>query len=505
MKKELLGVLYIPLLVIGLLNLPDRLGILLLTWPFLGSLLLHMLAKIYGAGGSFRTSLAVWLISHTWWLALVALMPLGLLQPIVLMILVLLTGKAIIGGLRSLHGIKKGVAGSVSILYGVFLYIFYVAEVQTSVFYAILLFMLYLNRKRLTREAFALLYRTHAGLKTMDKLAVACPSFLKIIGLISILLGFVGMVFISGYVVYNVFQLLFVPGAVPAVTPLLPGIQMPGSEISLPLAYGILSLFIVVVLHEFCHGVIARVYQVPVKSSGLVLFGPLVGAFVEPDEIRLSKEPAKVQLSIFSIGPISNIMAAVIVLFVIIPFVLAPVTDVFFEPKNVTITAVREAGPAARAGITPSLLISVAEKNVRSAKEFTESIKSTTPGKEMIIQTDKGTFTVVPDAGEKHPLIGITLQESIGIKSSYTQFGFLPWVIIWLNVFMLWFFIISVGVGIANLLPIGPLDGGRMLKAGLSAHFTKQEGEWLWKWVGLSLFLAIMFILLFPLFKWVLP
>ncbi len=508
MKRVISGILYIlyiPLLLIGLLNFPAKIGFLLLLWPFLGPSLLHALTRIYGGTGSFWTTLDIWFESHAWWAALVFLIPLEALRPTSIMILLFLTGRTMLKELHAGHRMNRGVALSASILYGVFVYIFYTAEVQTSIFYTIIIAMVYLNRKKLTREAFVLLYRTQIGLKAMDSIARRYPRILKILGLFSIFFGFLGMLFISGYVLYNVFQLLFIPGSMPALTPLVPGVQIPGSQLSLPLIYGILSLFMVVVMHEFSHGVLSCVYKVPVKSSGLVLLGPLMGAFVEPDETHLSKQSAKVQLSVFGIGPFSNIVAALLVAFVIIPYILSPVTNVFFETTNITITSVRDGGPAEKAGITPSLLLAVEGKKIKDTGEFITILKGATPEKEISIQTDLGTFNVIPEIREKNPIIGVNLQEGVGIKAAYAMLGPLPWALRWIYTFMIWFTIISIGVGIANMLPVGPVDGGRMLRVGLGAIFTKNESDWIWKWIGMSLFLAILFILFFPLFKWILP
>ncbi len=62
------------------------------------------------------------------------------------------------------------------------------------------------------------------------------------------------------------------------------------------------------VVHEFSHGVVARAHDINVKSSGLAFFGPILGAFVEPDDKELKSKPYKSQLSLFAAGPFSNII-----------------------------------------------------------------------------------------------------------------------------------------------------------------------------------------------------
>jgi len=44
-----------------------------------------------------------------------------------------------------------------------------------------------------------------------------------------------------------------------------------------------------------------------------------------------------------------------------------------------------------------------------------------------------------------------------------------------------------------NLLPMGPLDGGRMFKVVCDKYFKKDLAHKIWKYVGLFLFALILF------------
>lgn len=499
MKKGVIAALIVYVLLLS--SMPS---LFLLLFPLGGILLLYVLTRIYGGCGSLQETAEIWFISHALGGITYIFHAYGFsFFPLFFVILAIITGKVLLDKIQKVHCLTKGVALSSLILYAVFVYIFTVAEMTTSLFYAGLLGIIFLNRHKLSREAFVLLYRSTWGISLMETLAHRYPRMLRFFGWGSIILGFGGMIFITGYVFYNVFQLLFVAHAVPSISPLLPGVQLPGSPIALPLFYGIISLFFVVVIHEFFHGVLARTYAIPVKSSGLVLFGPLLGAFVEPDETILRKRTAPIQLSIFSVGPCSNIVAAALVLLVLL-FALIPLREMFFSFTPLEIQAVRDQGPAAKAGITSeSLVFSIDGRNVTTIDDFTAFMTNATPEKALEIVTNKGMFRVYPEKAENRVVLGVTLQKSLLLKE--TGLGFLPWTLIYLEQLLSWFIIISIGIGIANLLPIGPVDGGRMLHVGLAQIFTKKESEWIWQWVGTSLFLAIIFILLFPFFTWVLP
>ncbi|EQD30907.1 peptidase M50, partial [mine drainage metagenome] len=82
----------------------------------------------------------------------------------------------------------------------------------------------------------------------------------------------------------------------PGVAPVIPGID-------LPLFSGVLSLAIILIIHEFSHGILARSFKVKLKSVGVLLFGVIpVGAFVEPDEREVVKLKKDKQNRIFSAG-----------------------------------------------------------------------------------------------------------------------------------------------------------------------------------------------------------
>ena len=64
-------------------------------------------------------------------------------------------------------------------------------------------------------------------------------------------------------------------------------------------------------------------------------------------------------------------------------------------------------------------------------------------------------------------------------------------------------FVLNLGIGLFNLVPIGPLDGGRMLQLACHKLFDREKGNKIWGYIGLF-FLLIIFINIaagFGLFK----
>ena len=151
-------------------------------------------------------------------------------------------------------------------------------------FYALLIVFFIRHRKKFEVQGgiFAL-YKTKLGIRLMEKLSKFFPKFLKFLGILGVVIGFIGMITIFIILIDGVIKIFTLPEAPPTVAPLLPGIKIPGLP-RLSFWHWIISIFIVAVIHEFSHGVFAKLHKVKVKSSGFPFLGPILAALVEPDE-----------------------------------------------------------------------------------------------------------------------------------------------------------------------------------------------------------------------------
>ena len=92
----------------------------------------------------------------------------------------------------------------------------------------------------------------------------------------------------------------------PGATFLLPGYNLPFFE-------AIISLLIILIVHEGAHAILARIARIPVLSSGIVLFGIIpIGAFVEPDETKLNKLEKTKQTRVLVAGSTANLFTSII-------------------------------------------------------------------------------------------------------------------------------------------------------------------------------------------------
>ena len=386
--------------------------------------------------------------------------------------------------------------------------------IAAVVFLVILTIFVFLKRKSLDTKQiipyflYFSMYRTKFGLKLMDFFAKKYRKAVIYIGYLGILVGFLGMILISYGLISNIYVLFTKPEATPGVGLVLP-FKAKGI-FYVPFFYWIISIFIIAVVHEFSHGLIARANNLKVKSSGfafLALVVPIIpAAFVEPDEKELRKRSHKEQLSVFAAGPFANI--AIAFLFVAIAsFILAPVANAVIEPNGVKVADYVKGRdklkfPAEMAGIKIGEVIQQVDNNPTPYVEnLSTSLRSKKPNDAVIIKTDKSSYEIKlaknPD-NESQAYIGAYLEQSTkikdGIKASYGEF--LPNALIWAYGLFVILVVLNFGIGLFNLVPIGPLDGGRMLQLALHRIFDKEKGDKYWYYVGMF-FLILIFINIF--------
>jgi len=348
--------------------------------------------------------------------------------------------------------------------------------IAAIIFIILLGFFLWNKRKQveLQKALFPILYvvmcRSKFGIRSMERLAKKFPRSLKVLADISIILGFLGMLLISAELVMNTVDVFTSPAGVPGIQPVLP-FEAKG-VFFVPFLYWILSIFLLALVHEFCHGVIARVYKIPVKSSGFaflcVLLPVIPAAFVEPDEKAVQKKPRRQQLGMLAAGPISNMVFA-FAMFCLF-FVLSPALSAAFNAQGAEVLSVSPDSPAFSAGLRGNdIITSLNGIAITALDNMTKVLNNSVPNDTLSIQTKNASFSVVlasnPNNASKSYL-GITARTHFAAKLEFVdKYGaWLPPVLQWFVGLVFWLFMLNIGIGLFNLLPIGPLDGGRMFQ-----------------------------------------
>ena len=335
------------------------------------------------------------------------------------------------------------------------------------VFYSIILIFYFTHKERFIIQAkiFAL-YKTKLGLRTMDKIANAFPRFLKYLAYTGIGVGFIGMFFMLYILIKETIALIFIPGTLPAIAPVLPGIDIPGAP-ALSFWHWVIAIFITAVIHEFSHGIVARLHKVKVKSSGFAFMGPILAAFVEPNEKTLIKKTPAQQLSIFAAGPFSNIILGILILLFSL-LIFSPLVSDLYDAQGITVNELMIDYPIYDLDVqTPFTITKINGEETLDALQFYEVTVTLKPDEEVTLTTDQGEILVTPT---EHPenssmaFFGISgLEQEQELKENYSYLAPFENTISWFSLLLLWLFIINIGIGLFNLLPLGPVDGGRML------------------------------------------
>lgn len=371
-----------------------------------------------------------------------------------------------------------------------------------AIFYVFILLIYYKYKHKFEVQGKVfIMYKSKLGLGLMDRIAKRWPRLLNLFAYLSVFTGFLGMGFILYFLIKETFKFVSVPGTSPPLSPVLPGIDIPGAP-ALSFWHWIIALFVVAVVHEFSHGVYARLYDIKVKSSGFAFLGPILAAFVEPDEKVMSQKPKFQQLAILSAGPFSNLVWGLIFM-VLLFFAINPLVNYSFEPQGIIVNEFVEGYPMSKSGITlPFVVKGINGIATDTAEDFAKVASNLKPKETVTVFTDKGEYSIVlasnPDEPEKG-FMGVTgFKQKFDVRKNISSLGKLPFALLWINLLFVWLFIINIGVGLFNLLPLGPIDGGKMFFVGATA-LLKDENK------AKKLFVAVTYFVMLLIFINILP
>lgn len=208
---------------------------------------------------------------------------------------------------------------------------------------------LYKRKKKIEREGILYIYRTKIGIKLIDYIGKKCKKTLDILQYISISIGYllmVGMLFLLSRVIYTYLKFPEITRVLkaPPLMPLIPYFpRIFGVQRFFPpfyFTYFIISILIVASVHEFSHGIFAKSKKLKIKSTGFAFLGPLMGAFVEPDEKQMTKKSKLDQMAILSAGVFANIITAILFIFITWLFLALAFTQTGAVFNNYAVTQI---------------------------------------------------------------------------------------------------------------------------------------------------------------------
>jgi membrane-associated protease RseP (regulator of RpoE activity) len=274
-----------------------------------------------------------------------------------------------------------------------------------------------------------------------------------------------------------------------------------------PVTYGLIALIITLVIHEAGHGIVARVYNIKVESTGILLFvGIPIGAFVNIEQEELAKATIKQKSAILTAGALNNMILAFISL-IALYFIVSTLTPIptSSEPQfGVMVAGVNNGSLADKLGLSKgSIIQTISGQKVHTVEDLSSILRSNlghniqvtwqektgakitrfiglpsfaeankgilgiyitdvAPNPSLVLQRYRSAFTSNPIALLTPPTLGqgmyvvpysdlmASKYESNALGSSYPVIANM--------LFWIWF--INFNVGIFNALPITFLDGG---------------------------------------------
>jgi membrane-associated protease RseP (regulator of RpoE activity) len=287
---------------------------------------------------------------------------------------------------------------------------------------------------------------------------------------VSVVLGFIMMGAAFWYLASNLSNFFVKPESFSEMTVLIPGVTIQSSS---NIAYFLLSVPIVLIIHEGAHGIVATLEKIKVKTGGFAVFIALFAGFVEPDEEDFEKARKISRLRVIGAGATSNILFSFIIAGLLIfnpSFALImpdPIRNIMYhEPLGVPIVSVTEGSGAEKAGLLKDDIITAIDGNhIALPQDFAKiKLKAGDTVNVSILRDGKILqIPVVTTPSKDDPQKGM-----LGIlRAALPSYQpVVPYYIHWspeVFMFLLWLWMLSFFIGIFNMLPLPILDGGKFI------------------------------------------
>jgi len=315
----------------------------------------------------------------------------------------------------------------------------------------------------------------------------------------SILISIFGLpAFIIGALTMHAYEIIFIHSEIPGISPMLPSVKdgeiglgfLGYNEIFIPIWYGIIALIILLTSHEISHGILSYAHKINLKSTGLLTFGIIpIGAFVEPDEEAMKKCEGYKRMQIYVMGSFANFVVAMLGVLLLTLLVSAA-----YSPDNgMLVGSVMNNSPSYGVLSEGMIIYKIDNENPW------EQLQNLSQNKTITLETNEGNLTLTTG---QHPniegrgYVGITY--SIPINKGLENFENFIRILLEL---LKWIILLNFLVGITNLMPLSPFDGGKMIEEIIASLNLNKEivGHIILAIIGLMLFLLI--INAFPILK----
>ena len=327
-----------------------------------------------------------------------------------------------------------------------------------------------LEKRGFEIKAYSLTYKNYGVQAALTKVLNRTRRGIRVFADISVVAGFLMMGFAFWFLLNNVSNYFVEPTEFSELTILIPGVTLTSSA---SITYFLLSIPIVLVIHEGAHGIVATLEKIKIKTGGFAIFIALFAGFVEPDEEEFNKAKKISKLRVIGAGATSNVifsfaLGAILLTNPLFAIVLPePILGwMYEEPDGVLVLSIIEGSGAEKAGLQPNDIITAINGiDVRTPLDFQKAdiVPGQTVNVSILRSGQQLELPIVIMPSEDDPergLIGIIRDNSFAYKPVY---NFIEWNNPSLSMFLLWLWMISFFIGIINMLPLPILDGGKFI------------------------------------------
>ena len=325
-------------------------------------------------------------------------------------------------------------------------------------------------------KAYSLVYKNRGVNDVLIKILGRTKRGIKVFADVSVIAGFIMMGFAFYFLLNNVSNYFTAQNDFQELTVLIPGVTLTSAP---AITFFLLSIPIVLVMHEGAHGIVAALEKIKIKTGGFAIFIALFAGFVEPDEEEFDKAKKISKLRVIGAGATSNVLFAIVLGAIMltnpifgmvlegIPLFGEVILNTFYElPQGVLILSIIENSGAEQAGLLANdVITTINDVSIYSPADFPilnpgeiASVSVLRDGQELEFGLE---VMASPDDPERG-LIGIMRDNSIPYKPTM---NFIDWTNVDFNIsmFLLWLWMISFFIGIINMLPLPILDGGKFI------------------------------------------
>ena len=337
-------------------------------------------------------------------------------------------------------------------------------------------------------KAYSLVYKNKSVNDLLIKVLGRTRRGIRVFADVSVIAGFIMMGFAFYFLLNNVSNYFFTQEKFSELTVLIPGVTLTSAP---AITFFLLSIPIVLVMHEGAHGIVAALEKIKIKTGGFAIFIALFAGFVEPDEEEFDKAKKISKLRVIGAGATSNVLFAIVLGAIMltnplfgmvldsIPLFGEAILDTFYElSEGVLILSIIENSGAEQAGLLANdIITTINGKEIHGPGDFPPLDPGETSKVSVLRNGENLDFLVEITPSPEDPergLIGIMRDNSIPYKP---VMNFIDWTNVDFNIsmFLLWLWMISFFIGIINMLPLPILDGGKFIHTIIDKRMSEKS------------------------------